>query len=36
VIGSILREAPTCAKIVKNYEIEALKTIGETEGDSYE
>lgn len=36
VIGSILREAPTRAKIVKNYEIEALKTIGETEGDSYE
>jgi len=36
VIGSILRETPNRAKIVKNYEIEVLKTIGETEGDSYE
>lgn len=34
VIGSIMDEAPIPAKIIKNYDISQLETIGETEGET--
>lgn len=34
VIGSIMDEAPIPAKIIKNYDISQLETIGETEGEA--